>query len=189
MPWSHASSALNQTSNGNGCCARVRPRTNDRLSHSSQRTVSACSASSRQWVTVRRVDQVEHRGRIGCSPMSARLVAELTYECLGRQRESFRHLGVSCQGYHALAHMPMLPSLGYRKGLGTILCSLLMLLLLLFVFVIKREIERSREHAIGTVVIENGVHRVLRDNTKSNRWLSRRDNSDGGLTGNRATGS
>ena len=102
-----------------------------------------------------------------------RLVAELTYERLGRQCQSFGRLGVICQGCHALALTPTLPSLGHRKGLGTILCSLLMLFLLLFVFVIKREIERSKENAIGTVVIENGVHRVLRDNTKSNRWLSR----------------
>ena len=66
----------------------------------------------------------------------------------------------------------MLPSLGHRKGPGTILRLLLiMLLLLLFVFIlpIKREVEHRRERAIGTVVIVTGVHGVLRDNTKSNR--------------------
>ena len=66
-----------------------------------------------------------------------------------------------CQGRHALALTPTLPSLVRKKGLGTILRLLLfMWLLLLFVFVllIKRGVERRRERGIGTVVIENGVH-------------------------------
>ena len=98
---------------------------------------------------------------------------------------------MTCQGRHALALTPTLPSLGHRKGPSTILRLLLfMLLLLLFVFVllIKREVERRRERAIGTVLIENGVHGVLRDNTKRNRWPARRDNGNGGLTGNPSDG-
>lgn len=70
--------------------------------------------------------------------------------------------------------------------------QLLKLLLLLFVLVllIKHEVECRRERAIGTVVIENGVHRgVLRDGAKNNRWPAGRATGGGGLTRRRAAGS
>ena len=101
------------------------------------------------------------------------MATELTYQRLGRQRESFRRLRVICGRWrHALALPPTLPPLSRRKGPETILCLLLVtLLLLLFILVllVKREVECRRERAIGPVVIENGVPRVLRNDTKNNR--------------------
>ena len=59
---------------------------------------------------------------------------------------------------------PTLPSLGRRKGPDTTLHLLLLMLLSLFAFalLIKCEVKHRRERAIGTVVIENGVHGVWR---------------------------
>lgn len=118
-----------------------------------------------------------------------RLAAELTYERLGRQRESFRRLGVICQWHHALALTPTLPSLGRRKGPDTILRLLFLLLFFVLVLLIKHEIERRRKRAIGTVVIGNAVHIALRNDTKNNWWPAGRATGKGGLTGDRATGS
>ena len=117
------------------------------------------------------------------------LSAELTYERLGRQSESFGRLGVICQWRHALALTPTLPSLGRRNGPDTILRLLLLLLLFVLVLFIKHEIELRRKRAIGTGVIKNGIHSALRDNTKDNRWPAGRASGKGGLSGNRATGS
>jgi hypothetical protein len=65
-----------------------------------------------------------------------------------------------------------------------------MLLLFILVLLIKSEIECRRRRAIGTVVIERGVHRnVLRYGTKKNRWPARRATGGGRRTRRRATGS
>ena len=118
----------------------------------------------------------------------ASLLAKLTYERLGRQRESFRRLGVICQWRHALALTPTLPSLGRRTGPDTILHLLFPLLLFVLVLLIEHEIERRRKCAIGTVVIKNTVHSALRDDMKDNRWPAVRTTGKGGLTGSRSGG-
>lgn len=111
------------------------------------------------------------------------------------QRESFRRLRVIYRWRHALALTPALASLGRRKGTDrwrTIILRLLLLTLLLFilVFLIEHEVECRRERAIGTVVIENGVHwGALRDGTKNNRWPAGRATGGGSRTRRRATGS
>lgn len=117
-----------------------------------------------------------------------RLTAELTYERLRRQRESFRRLDVVYRWRHALALTPTLSPFGRRKGperRGTSIFHLLLLTLLLFVLVllIEHEVECRRKRAIRIVVIENGVHRgVLGDHTKDNRWSAGRATGGGGRT-------
>lgn len=86
---------------------------------------------------------------------------------------------------------PTLPSLGHGKGPHNILCLLLLMsfvLHFLLIFLVKYEVECSREPIIGTVVTENGVHGDLRDDTKNNGSAAGQTTSGGSPTGRRATG-